>query len=259
MKKIILKKWVWAVIIVVFLLLTTGLVIARQVMSAQKATRNYNTAAEEFNTLSKEYEEVLKTTCIDNIVGMPISFGTIKTESEGFSACWNVVFGENSVTKIKKDTRKIKEFSTNIKAMLQVVSQITAPDAAWVQERVQTVEGVTGAEMVTEENNPDGLLNKEGGYKGCVYFSLQEITQDSIPGDTIVAKGTDCGGAVEIYETVEEAQARCDYLAGFDGSILYAGSYAIVGTTVIRTSYKLTDEEQFTMTEKITQALTAVE
>lgn len=33
-------------------------------------------------------------------------------------------------------------------------------------------------------------------------------------------------------------------------------TYAIVGTTVIRTSYLLTNEEQFELTDKITQALT---
>lgn len=258
-KKFALKIWIWAILAVCFLLLTVALVFVRQVMSAQKATRNYNAAVQEFNTLSKEYEEGLKLTCIDNIVGLPISFGSIKTESEELSACWDVVFGENSVSKIKKDTRKVKEFSANIKMMIQAISQITVPEAKWVQERIQKVEGVSGAEVVTEDNNPDGLLNREGGYKGCVYFSLQEIDQKSVPGETIVDKGTDCGGAIEIYGTVEEAKGRCEYLAEFDGSILYSGSYAIVGTTVIRTSYKLTNEKQMEITEKVTQALTSVD
>ena len=81
----------------------------------------------------------------------------------------------------------------------------------------------------------------------------------TVPGNNIVAKGTDAGGAVEIYATLEEAQARVEYLAGFDGTILYSGSYAIVGTMVIRTSYKLADEQQLLLTHAITMALTSVE
>ena len=56
--------------------------------------------------------------------------------------------------------------------------------------------------------------------------------------------------------TVEDAEARCEYLSGFDGTVLYSGSYAIVGTMVIRTSYKLTNEQQLALTDKITSAVT---
>ena len=70
-------------------------------------------------------------------------------------------------------------------------------------------------------------------------------------------KGTDAGGAIEVYATAEEAQARCEYLSGFDGTILYSGSYAIVGTMVIRTSYKLDNNQQMALTRSITRELTA--
>ena len=62
---------------------------------------------------------------------------------------------------------------------------------------------------------------------------------------------------MEVYPTVQDAEARCEYLAGFDGTVLYSGSYAIVGTTVIRTSYKLTNEQQIELTNDITMALTS--
>ena len=54
-------------------------------------------------------------------------------------------------------------------------------------------------------------------------------------------------------------QNRVSYLAGFDNTILYSGSYAIVGTMVIRTSYLLTDEEQYNLTDAITRAVTKIE
>ena len=43
-----------------------------------------------------------------------------------------------------------------------------------------------------------------------------------------------------------------------DGTLLYSGSYAIIGTMVIRTSYKLSDNQQVKLTNDITKALTQV-
>ena len=77
-------------------------------------------------------------------------------------------------------------------------------------------------------------------------------------GDSIIAKGTDAGGAIEVYKTLEDALNRCDYLSQFDGTLLYSGSYTIVGTIVIRTSYKLTDEQQVELTNNIMQAFTVL-
>ena len=59
--------------------------------------------------------------------------------------------------------------------------------------------------------------------------------------------------------TLEDAAARCEYLHGFDNTILYTGSYAIVGTMVIRISYIYTTEEQYEMTNRITKELTKLE
>lgn len=78
----------------------------------------------------------------------------------------------------------------------------------------------------------------------------------NVDGDSPVSKGTDGGGAIEVYGTLEDAEARCEYLHGFDNTILYTGSYAIVGTMVIRISYIYTTEEQYEMTNRITKELT---
>ena len=61
------------------------------------------------------------------------------------------------------------------------------------------------------------------------------------------------------YASLEEAEARCEYLAGFGGIILYSGSDAIVGTNVIRTSYILSNERRLEITSEITKKLTQID
>ena len=222
------------------------------------ATKAYNGAVEKFNQLVAEYNEAVGLICIDNINGMPTSLETLSLESESYEDNAEVVRSENSKEKIAADTKLIGDMCQEVEGLLKIAKQLNAPSGDWVSERLAGVEGITGCQQVTEEQNPDGLLGKEGGYSACVYFSHKAITQSEIPGVSIVEKGTDAGGAVEIYSTLADAQARVEYLAGFDGTILYSGSYAIVGTMVIRTSYKLTDEQQLILTHTITQALTTV-
>ena len=222
------------------------------------ATIAYNEAVEKFNKLVAEYNDAVGLICIDNINGMPTSLETLSLESESYEDNAEVVRGENSKEKIAADTKLIGDMCKEVEGLIEVAEQLNAPAGDWVSERLSGVEGITGCQQVTEDQNPDGLLGKEGGYSACVYFSHKTITQSEIPGSNIVERGTDAGGAVEVYPTLADAQARVEYLAGFDGTILYSGSYAIVGTMVIRTSYKLTDEQQLILTHTITQALTTV-
>lgn len=224
-----------------------------------EATKEYNLAVQQFNTSATAYNEAVALVCIDNINGLPDSIELLSLESEDYESNADVVRSENTKEKIAADTQLIRELTVQIDMLTKVIQQITSPDGGWVEARIGSIEGITGCQQVTEQHNPDGLLGKEGGYSACVYFSHSAIDQKTVPGNNIVAKGTDAGGAVEIYATLEEAQARVEYLAGFDGTILYSGSYAIVGTMVIRTSYKLTDEQQLLLTHAITMALTSVE
>ena len=207
------------------------------------ATKAYNEAAEQFNLLVSEYNEAVTLICIDNIYGMPKELEQLSLESESYEDNAEVVRGSNSKEKIAADTQQILDMCTQVKALIRIAQQLNAPTGDWVSERLAVVNGIRGCQQVTEAMNPDGLLGKEGGYSACVYFAHSAINQSEVPGNSIVAKGTDAGGAVEIYPTLADAQARIEYLAGFDKTILYSGSYAIVGTMVIRTSYKLTDEQ----------------
>ena len=232
---------------------------AAEVEETMEATKEYNVAAEQYNLRVSEYNAVVSLCCIDNIYGLPAALELIALESESFDDNVAIIRSENDKDKILADAALIEELTGQVDTLIKVVKQVTAPSGDWVMERLSRIEGITGCDQVTEAQNPDGILGKDGGYVACVYFSHSAINQATIPGDSIVAKGTDAGGAVEVYATLEDAQARVDYLAGFDGTILYSGSYAIVGTTVVRTSYKFSDEQQLLLTHDITKAMTIVD
>ena len=37
-------------------------------------------------------------------------------------------------------------------------------------QRIADVEGISGVQAVTEDHDPNGNLNKAGGYTACIYF-----------------------------------------------------------------------------------------
>lgn len=228
-----------------------------EIQQTRAATKAYNEAVAEYNEQAELYNQSVELTCIDNISGLPVVLESLATENEGFWANLLVVISSNNKEIIATDTKTIQGMTVEVKSAVELLKQITAPTGDWVVERLGTVETITGTQAVTEELDPDDLLGKEGGFSACVYFTVSDINPDEVVGDSIVAKGTDAGGAVEVYPTVKDAEARCEYLSGFDGTVLYSGSYAIVGTTVIRTSYKLTNEQQMELTNAITVALTS--
>lgn len=223
-----------------------------------EATKAYNDAVEVFNREVIAYNTAVAQTSVANIEGLPTSLETLALVSESYEDNAEVVRGENSKEKIAADTATIMDMSEQVKTMTTIVKQITAPSGEWVADRLSNVTVITGTQAVTEELNPDGLLGKEGGYTSCIYFTVAAALPSDVPGKNIVEKGTDAGGAVEVYATLADAEARVEYLAGFDGTVLYSGSYAIVGTMVIRTSYKLSNEQQLDLTSAITAALTSI-
>ena len=68
--------------------------------------------------------------------------------------------------------------------------------------------------------------------------------------------GKDGGGCIEVYKNIHDAKTRCDYLKSFDGSILPTGSYSLIGTMIVRTSYQLDDASQYNLTDEIFSSLT---
>ena len=136
--------------------------------------------------------------------------------------------------------------------------QVTNPSEAFVIEQLTGLPGITMIEAATEDNDPNGNLHKTGGYTAAVFFIYDQVTDSYVlysKGDTPVERATDGGGCIEVYETVEYAEARNTYLASFDGTIFSSGSHTVCGTIVVRTSDKLTATQQKELEAAIIAAL----
>lgn len=150
----------------------------------------------------------------------------------------------------------IKEKQLALENSILQQKQITAPEESFIIQRIQGIEGISGIQAVTEDHDPNGNLNKAGGYTASVYFSSSLINQDEVFGNDIVEKGTDCGGCIEVYPTIEEAEDRNTYLSAFDvAGVFNSGSHNVLGSIVIRTSNKLTATQQNELTQKISEKL----
>lgn len=163
----------------------------------------------------------------------------------------------SGVTTTVTDAQKVYENS------IQSLKQITAPTDEFVKERLQRIETISAIESVTEDHDPNGLLNKQGGYIGCIYFTNTQVDRSDLyiedGKDNIIDVGTDGGGAIEVFATAKEANVRNDYLASFDGGMFASGSHYVEGTCVIRTSNYLNGTQQKELTAKITEALITID
>jgi hypothetical protein len=97
---------------------------------------------------------------------------------------------------------------------------LIAPSESYVIESLNKVPGIIEIDAATEDNDPNGQLNKAGGYISNVYFSYVFVNQSEVIGDSLIDKGTDAGGSIEVYSTVKDAEKRNEYLAYFDGGVL---------------------------------------
>lgn len=135
---------------------------------------------------------------------------------------------------------------------------VNAPTEAYIIQCLRNVPNVIDISAATEDNDPNGHLNKAGGYTAQVFFSSDLINQDEISGSTVIEKGTDCGGSIEVYSTAGDAKNRDEYLASFDGGIFASGSHTVVGTVLVRTSDKLTASQQKEMEANVITILTEI-
>ena len=141
---------------------------------------------------------------------------------------------------------------------LSLINKI--PSGADIASALKTIDTVDGVCIVTENNDPNGELNKKGGYIAAVYFSdnRADLESKSNPYSNykdICDEGTDAGGQIEVYSTTKDAKDRADYLSGFSGILGdgYDGGY---GTSVIRISNKMTATQIKDLKEKVVDVLT---
>lgn len=129
------------------------------------------------------------------------------------------------------------------------------PNINTIKEGIKNIDKISDICVVTEDNDPNGNLNKQGGYTGALYFIYDDIEQTNISGTDACDKGTIAGGSIEVYANKEDAKKRNDYLASFDGSILSGGYHIVEGTVVIRISDELTATKQKDLADKIIESI----
>ncbi len=157
------------------------------------------------------------------------------------------------------ETAQLDEKKDALEKSMKQYALVNAPSEAYVIQCLQKVDGVIDISAATEDNDPNGHLHKAGGYSAAVFFSHKNVDQSKVYGDTIVEKGTSCGGQVEVYLTEADAEKRNEYLAGFDGTLFDSGSHTVIGTVIVRTSDQLTATQQKELEANVIAALTALE
>lgn len=157
-------------------------------------------------------------------------------------------------------TTALKNLSEKHNALVinaQRYQLVNQPTEAYVIQCLRNISEIVNISAVTEENDPNGQLNKLGGYTATVYFADSRINLDkSIYGETLIEQGTDAGGCIEVYTCVEDAVKRLEYLATFDGGVLSSGTHTVIGTVLIRVSNELTATQQKELETKIIAVLT---
>ncbi len=153
----------------------------------------------------------------------------------------------------------LSENRTNLENNIRQYALVDAPSEAYIIECLTEVPNVIDIFAATEDNDPNGQMNKERGYTAQVYFSSDLIDQRSVKGGTVIEKGTDCGGSIEVYSSVEDAERRNTYLSSFDGGISASGSHIVIGTVLVRTSNELKASQQKELEVNIIMALTSLD
>lgn len=240
-----------SILTIVSLLIVFEIMIVKPTINS---TKQYNLMIAKFNQKAKEYNKKIKLVSTDNIKDVPSKVQYLNKEKTNyFSVSLSIIKG-NSRNKIDNDKNTVSKMIKTMNDSEQIISQIDNPSVSWVENRLKNIKEIKQIEHVEKNNDPNGLLGKEHGYIACTYFTVDGIEMN---GDhsSPVKLGTDGGGCVEIYSSLGDAKKRCEYLKGFDGTYLYTGSYALIGTMVVRTSYALNEGQQYLLTDKIFKEL----
>ncbi len=147
---------------------------------------------------------------------LPVSFSTKELAQHEAETALNAV-GEArekipdvpDVPDYKKELDAVRTAQKKYEDSVQKLANVTSPPDSFVMERVEKIKTVAAAEAVTADNDPNGLLGKNGGYIGCVYFLDERVDRDLLPQEAFAKEhkkaaedGDDAGS-----ESSEEAAA----------------------------------------------------
>ncbi len=158
----------------------------------------------------------------------------------------------DEITTIKKDKKELEDSVKQFK-------QLSNPKEDFIIARLKELETIDEIAPATEDNDPNGNLNKQGGYTSQIYFSTPTLVDQSQFDGDVIEKGTDSGGSIEIYRTVKDAKRREEYLSNFDGGAFASGSHTVVGTVLVRTSDKLTASQQKELEKQIIEVISRLD
>ena len=193
---------------------------------------------------SVSVDESLTTTNAATIDQATASINEIITSLESETATVTAGIGNLTIPDYSATISKIEEQQKALEDSYAIQRQITNPTQDWVLERLNNVENIANIACATEENDPNGHLGKDGGYTAQIYYSSPLLGTGTVAGDKLIDAGTDAGGSIEVYKTVEDAEKRNTYLASFDGTLFDSGKHIVLGTMVVRVSTKLTASKQ---------------
>ena len=247
-----------------------------------EAVNAYNAAVSKIQEKNDKLDTEIKKLqeLVDN-TDKPLDENTIDAAKEALknAGAAKVVVGEmpNSTDDIVTKTKELSapvDYSdkiadlttayTNLENSKKQYKQVTNPSEDFVMQRILTVDDVVDARAVTEDQDPNGNLHKAGGYTSTIYFESKKVDQSKVYvsgdyKDVLIDKGTDAGGAIEVYSTVEDAEKRRDYLATYDGTIFANGTHTVIGTVLVRTSNELTASQQKELEQRVIEALTKLD
>ncbi|MFE5655721.1 hypothetical protein [Streptomyces sp. NPDC056431] len=93
--------------------------------------------------------------------------------------------------------------------------------------------------VVTEDNDPNNLLGRPNQYTSKITFTDSRIKADDVAGAE--PGSLELGGAIEVFASAADAQARADYIQKVTKGMPMLVEYDYVsGTVLVRVSHYLT-------------------
>ena len=216
--------------------------------SAQKAIKSQDKALDE--SLREKLDTIVAHAKVVKVVVREYP----KTEAEVKAFARTVSDSDYSA-----EMTALKENTSALEKSIKQYSLVNAPSESYVISCLKKVKGIVNIAAVTEDNDPNGNLNKAHSYTAAVFFTHKYVNQKNVFGKTVIEKGTDGGGCVEVYASEEDALKRDRYLGTFDGTILVSGSHRVIGTVVVRTSNEMKASQQKKVEKAVIAELTRAE
>lgn len=135
--------------------------------------------------------------------------------------------------------QEIEEANDNLSRSIKQLQQVTCPKEAFILERMTNIRddvGMVDLIALTEDTDTENHIGKSGWYYSKVIFQQKDVDHYGLANGllTLAEVGNPAGGCVEAFNSVEDAEARNDYLTSIEGTVRSPGAHVVVGTLVVR-------------------------